>query len=211
MISPLRVSTILRSAALSLVTTLAWASAPRVWRPPAHGWPHQPGFHHGFPGYHYHGGPWYYGSAGWYGPWPGDYYGFYPPIGFSISILPFGFSTYWWGDVPYYYYGGVYYTDAPSGGYTVAQPPPERDAEMTQPPTGTPDAAALDALLISPLKGQTEEQMKLDRTNAQRFARSKSGYDPAHSDSSDPGTPRARQAYLRAMKSYLEGRGYSVN
>lgn len=44
-----------------------------------------------------------------------------------------------------------------------------------------------------------------------RFAENRAGYDPARSDPNDPGTPRARQSYLRALKSYLEERGYSVD
>jgi hypothetical protein len=50
----------------------------------------------------------------------------------------------------------------------------------------------------------------VDLPPAERFAQNQSRYDPARSDPADPGTPRARQSYLRAMKSYLETRGYSV-
>jgi hypothetical protein len=130
-----------------------------------------------------------------------------------------GYATFWFGGVPYYNYDDVYYADAPSGGYVVVDPPPEtgrqESGKPAQPKSETPDAghvdaAALDALLIIPKKGQSEEQMVTDRKEAQLYALDKSGYDPTHSDPSDPGTPRARQAYLRAMRSYLEERGYSV-
>jgi hypothetical protein len=80
----------------------------------------------------------------------------------------------------------------------------------SQPSANEPEATVPDALVILPENGQTEAQILADRQAAQRYASSKAGYDPARSDPADPGTPRARQAYLRAMKSYLETRGYSV-
>jgi hypothetical protein len=64
--------------------------------------------------------------------------------------------------------------------------------------------------MIIPKEGQKEDKMVADRQQARRYAMDKSGYDPQRSDPSDPGTPRARQAYLKALKSYLEDRGYSV-
>jgi hypothetical protein len=88
----------------------------------------------------------------------------------------------------------------PSG----AAPPPG------QAPAGHPDDAALDALAIIPRNGQNEEKMLADRREARAYAAGQSGYDPARADPADPGTARARQNYLRAMKSFLETRGYSV-
>jgi hypothetical protein len=64
--------------------------------------------------------------------------------------------------------------------------------------------------VIIPRNGQTEAKILADRQAAQRFASNQAGYDPAHSDPADPGTPRARQSYLRAMKGYLENQGYTV-
>lgn len=165
---------------------------------------------YGYRSYAWHGSPYYLSGGMWYRPWGGWYYGCYPPIGLALATLPFGYETFWWGGMRYYGFDDVYYTDAPAGGYVVADPPPNRAPRAADPVPGTPDAAALDALLIVPLKGQGEDQMKGDRANARRYALEESGYDPARSDPNDPGTPRARRAYLRAMKEYLESRGYSV-
>jgi len=168
---------------------------------------------------YYHGGsPYYFHRGHWYGAWRGGYRWAYPPIGLGLSVLPLGYMTLWFGGVPYYCYDDVYYRESASGGYVVVDPPEEPRASPAPgaPPAApaarpaSPDAAALDALLIIPKKGQSEEQMQADRQAAQRYALDKSGFDPATSDPQDPGTPRARQAYLRAMRSYLEERGYSV-
>jgi hypothetical protein len=163
----------------------------------------------GYATYHHGGGDWYFHGGLWYRPWRGVYVGCYPPIGLCLDVLPFGFASCWYGGMRYYTYQDIYYTDAPTGGYAVAAPPEERSA--AQPAPGSPDAAALDALLIAPKDGQSAEKMKADRLEAQRYALKQSGYDPAYSDPNDPGTPRARRAYLKAMRTFLEGRGYSVD
>jgi hypothetical protein len=165
----------------------------------------------GYATYHHGGGNFYFHGGFWYRPWRGMYVGCYPPIGLCLDILPFGFETCWYGGMRYYTYQDIYYTDAPTGGYAVAAPPEGRGAAPAQPAPGTPDAAALDALLIAPKEGQSVDKMKADRQEAQRYALKLSGYDPASSDPNDPGTPRARRAYLKAMRSFLEGRGYSVD
>ena len=104
--------------------------------------------------------------------------------------------------------------EPPAGAETNRQaaPAPQSPAPAAPAPSGTasPNNAPADALLIIPKEGQNEQKMQADRQNAQRYAAEESGFDPAHSDASDPGTPRARRAYFRAMKSYLEERGYSV-
>ncbi len=164
----------------------------------------------GYLTYTFGGSPWYMHNGYWYRPWRGAYVGCYPPIGLCLPLLPFGYSTVWFGGTRYYAYEDVYYVDAPAGGYTVVDPPAEREAPRAQPRPGSPDAAALDALLIVPKEGQSEEKMKADRDAAQRYAMDESRYDPARSDPADPGTPRARRAYLKAMRAYLEERGYSV-
>ena len=160
----------------------------------------------------YRGDSWYFGGGHWYRPWRGGYAAFYPPVGLCLSALPFGYATYVYRDIPYYYYEDIYYTAAPAGGYMVVDPPPEREERRPSPPppSSSRQDPAADALLIIPKEGQKEVAMIADRQKAQRFAVAESGYDPTYSDPSDPGTPRARRAYLRAMKSYLEERGYSV-
>jgi hypothetical protein len=98
-------------------------------------------------------------------------------------------------------------TSGESASQSPGQPP---RLPPSQPSANEPEAAVPDALVILPENGQTQAQMLADRQAAQRYASSQAGYDPARSDPADPGTPRARQAYLRAMKSYLETRGYTV-
>jgi hypothetical protein len=98
-----------------------------------------------------------------------------------------------------------------SGSPSPSQPGSQPSSQPnSQPPGDASEATVPDALVILPENGQTQAQILADRQAAQRYASSKAGYDPARSDPADPGTPRARQAYLRAMKSYLETRGYSV-
>jgi hypothetical protein len=166
--------------------------------------------------YRYGGSPWFYGGGIWYRPWGLGYAAFYPPVGLALAMLPFGYLTYYYGGIPYYWYQDVYYVDAPSGGYQVAAPPAGDPYPQAAPPPPAPSGAASpnnapsDALLIIPKEGQNEQKMMADRQNAQRYAMDESGFDPARSDPNDPGTPRARRAYFRAMKSYLEERGYSV-
>lgn len=50
------------------------------------------------------------------------HYGGRHPRGFIVPVLPFGFSTFYIGGVPYYYSDGDYYQQGPSG-YTVVDPP----------------------------------------------------------------------------------------
>lgn len=159
--------------------------------------------------YRFGGAPYYCYGGYWYYPWNGWYMGCYPPIGLWMDTMPFGYATTWVDGVQYYENNDVYYTDAPAGGYQVAEPPPGRAPQGPPPPEGNPDPQA-DALLIVPEKGQTAEKMKADRSAAQAYARQKSGYDPAFSDPDDPGTPRARRRYQSFIESYLESKGYSV-
>jgi hypothetical protein len=151
------------------------------------------------------GAAWYYGGGFWYQPSGAGFVVAIPPVGLLVPVLPPDCSTVVLGGVTYFCANDVYYTAAaPGPGYVVAAPPPG------QPPPGSPDAAALDALVIIPRNGQDEPRILADRQDAQRFASNQAGYDPARADPTDPGTPRARQRYLRVMKSYLEDRGYTV-
>jgi len=160
--------------------------------------------------YRFGGSPWFFGGGIWYRPWGFGYGAFYPPVGLALAMLPLGYLTYYYSGVPYYWYNDVYYVDAPSGGYLVADPPMSAPAAPPPREAASPASAPADALLIIPKEGQNEQKMMADRQNAQRYAMDESGFDPARSDPNDPGTPRARRAYFRAMKSYLEERGYSV-
>jgi hypothetical protein len=205
MTGPLRFASFTRAAIFALAATGAFAGAPgfRPYRP-------MTGAPRGYVPHGYRGAPWHYGGGYGYRPWGGGFGFGYPSIGFYLPLLPMGYMTVWFGGVPYYWSEGVYYTEAPYGGYVVADPPAREEAQKSPQSTDGGADPSLGTLLIIPKEGQDEERMVADRRDAQRYASEKSGYDPAHSDSSDPGTPRARKAYLRAVKLYLEDRGYSV-
>jgi hypothetical protein len=157
------------------------------------------------------GVPWYYGGGTWYQSSGAGFVVAIPPVGIVIQTLPPDCSTVQYGGVTYFCANNVYYTALPSGqGYGVVAPPPGTIPPPSQPAPGSPDAAALDALVITPEKGQDPARLQVDRLDAQRYAANRTGYDPAQSDPTDPGTPRARQAYLKNLKSYLSARGYAV-
>jgi hypothetical protein len=79
----------------------------------------------------YYGGPRYGGNRlgfrGYYGRGYGrPYYGYYnyyrPYLGFSLSILPFGYYPFFYGDAQYYYSSGLYYRQYDNE-YKVVVPP----------------------------------------------------------------------------------------
>jgi Family of unknown function (DUF6515) len=61
----------------------------------------------------------YYYSGFYYDRW---YRPCFPPIGFYITTLPFGYWSFTLGGFPYYYYGGVFYQNY-NDGYQVVDPP----------------------------------------------------------------------------------------
>jgi len=68
-----------------------------------------------------HGGYWgnhnyYHYNRGYYG----SYY--YPRLGFSIGILPYGYYPFFYGDYQYYYSDGMFY-QYDNNEYTVVEPP----------------------------------------------------------------------------------------
>jgi len=93
------------------------------------------------PGYNYRGttgrsffsGRSYYrgGVRGFYGrPYGGFYHNYrgfynsyyYPRLGFSIGVLPYGYYPFYWGSSQYYYSNGFYYQNL-NNQYTVVEPP----------------------------------------------------------------------------------------
>lgn len=58
---------------------------------------------------------------------------YYPRLGFSLSVLPYGYYPFYWGDYQYFYSGGYYYT-YDNDNYTVVEPP--MGAIMDQLPSG---------------------------------------------------------------------------
>jgi hypothetical protein len=73
-----------------------------------------------------------YGYGARYSPWynRGGYYynrgfyrsSYYPRLGFSLGILPYGYYPFWWGDAQFYYSGGYFY-QYNNDQYTVVEPP----------------------------------------------------------------------------------------
>lgn len=71
----------------------------------------------------------------------GRYYGGGFHVGAFVPVLPFGYSTFNYGGVPYYYDDGTYYQQGPSG-YQVVNPP--NGAELPGPPSGAVAVTAAD-------------------------------------------------------------------
>jgi len=76
----------------------------------------------GYGGRGYGGRGGWFGHGGWYyhGGFFGSIYG--PRLGFSIGFLPYGYYSFYWGDMPYFYSGGYFY-QYDNDQYTVVQPP----------------------------------------------------------------------------------------
>lgn len=148
--------------------------------------------------YFYFGGIWYLPS----GP------GFsivMPPIGIVVPILPSFYTTIWFGGIPYYYANDTYYLWRPDlNGYQVVAPPEEQaQSEPTY---------LADEIFIYPKQGQNEQQQADDRYACHRWAVEQTGYDPTQPPESLSVDTLSQQRadYQRAMKTCLEGKGYSV-
>src|ERR1700728_1890564 len=142
------------------------------------------------------------GGGGFWGPWGWGWGGV--GLGLYFATLPYYYSTYWWGGVPYYYADNTYYRwDAGVGQYETVAPP----AGLQNQGGGTEPAASPD-LIAYPKNGQTPEQSGKDKFECYRWAVGQTGFDPTQ-----PGggaAPGNRSNYLRAQAACLEGRGYSV-
>lgn len=64
---------------------------------------------------------------------PRAYVHYGPSFGFRLNVLPYGYSRFSIGSVPYYYNDGVYYRNSTSSGYEVVEPP--LDATVTKLPS----------------------------------------------------------------------------
>jgi len=156
-------------------------------------------------GYGWHG---YYGGYGWgygwrgYG-WGGCCWGWgwgWPAL--YLAALPWYYSTYWWGGVPYYYADNAYYTwNGTAGVYEQVQPP--FAVASAQAPGGPP---APTQIFAYPKNGQSQAQQETDKSECRSWAASQTGFNPA-----TPTVAAAKQQdYLRAQVACLEGRGYSA-
>jgi hypothetical protein len=144
-------------------------------------------------GYGWRGGYW--GGGYWWGPWGWGGLG----LGLYFATLPYYYSTYWWGGVPYYYADNTYYRWDPGVG----------QYQTVAPPVGAPNqsggqAAATSEIIAYPKNGQSEQQQATDRYEAV----GQLGYDPT---TAGGGTVRRDLTdYNRAQTACLEARGYSV-
>jgi len=71
---------------------------------------------------------WWHGGYGWrggyYGPWGWGLGGL--GLGLYFATLPYYYSTYWWGGVPYYYAGRqLLHWNSGVGQYQTVAPPAE--------------------------------------------------------------------------------------
>jgi len=155
---------------------------------------------------HYHGGGygggWRGGWRGYHGGWGRYGWGFGAGLGLGLyfSTLPFYYSTYWWGGIPYYYADDTFYTwDGSVGQYETISPPPEVEQQA--------QSGAGGELIAYPKNGQSDQQQAKDKTDCRQWALTQSGYDPAGAATTAASN---RGDYLRAQAACLDARGYSV-
>jgi hypothetical protein len=185
------------------------------------------GYRGGYGGRGYYGGRYYGGYRGYGYGWRGGCCGWGwgwglglgVGLGWSLAVLPYGYSTYWWGGVPYYYANNNYYVwDGGANAYEAVDPP--SGLTSTAPPASTVgNAPATTAgptgtwtdLYAYPKGGQSMEQQTKDRDECHKWAVGQTGYDPSQPSPSDTQDLMAkRQGYLRAEGACLEARNYSV-
>ncbi|MBG6233650.1 hypothetical protein IWX76_000205 [Pedobacter sp. CAN_A7] len=91
-----------------------YAGRPTNYRGPVNSRPH-----YGRPGYGYGHG------YGYRAPFYGRFYNYYRPyLGFSLSVLPFGYYPFYFGQTQFFYSGGLYYRQY------------EREYKVVVPPVG---------------------------------------------------------------------------
>ncbi|MFZ0498070.1 MAG: hypothetical protein WAU49_03155 [Steroidobacteraceae bacterium] len=182
------------------------------------------GFRGGYRGYYGYRG----GGYGWgWGPAWGLGFGVY------LATLPWYYSTFWWGGVPYYYAQNDYYVwDSDADEYEQVQPPPQvaEAAQGDQPVQSgrqqAPNGAVTEAppqLYAYPKNGQTAQQQVMDKRECGRWASTQTGLYPATDAAANtpgqgtatgnvgaPATAEQWQNYLRAESACLEAHGYTV-
>ena len=170
------------------------------------------------------GGHFFFRSGVWYRSQGPQFVIVRPPVGIRLGILPPSYSTIWIGGAPYYYANGIYYTAIPNTSeYAVVDPPPGYERAMPQPapaqvpalppaapasPRPAPPVSLPQALFVYPREGQTQSEMVADRSECNEWAIDQTGYDPARSNT--VGAQRAGD-FQRAVRTCLEGKGYTVN
>ncbi len=147
----------------------------------------------------------YYFGGIWYRPSGARFVVVVPPIGVVVPVLPPFYTTIWFRSVPYYYANNVYYIWRPDlNGYVVTEPPQGIVKE-------TPPIMA-DELYIYPKQGQSKQQQADDRFECHRWSVKQTNYDPTKppENLSVNELNLKRQNYQTAIRTCLEGRGYSV-
>jgi hypothetical protein len=198
----------IRSISLALCASVALAaSAPAFAQHVGGGHvgaAHVGGWHGGYGGWRGGYGGWH-GGYGWrggyWGPWGWGWGGL--GLGLYFATLPYYYSTYWWGGVPYYYADNTYYRwNGNVGQYETVAPPAEIQNQAGA------QGTAPSELIAYPKNGQTEEQLGKDKFECHRWAVGQTGFDPTQQGGGS--APGNRSNYLRAQTACLEGRGYSV-
>lgn len=202
---------------------------------------HSGGFHGGGGGFHgggyggFRGGlghPGFYGYRGSYGSDWGPWWGL--GLGLYLPVLPWYYTTFWWGGVPYYYVENDYYLwDADADAYEQVQPPPQvaEQAQNGQQEQNGQLAAPPPQLYAYPKKGQTAQQQATDKRECGSWASAQTGLNPAAdatatgqiapgnqkpdqggaaANANTPASAQQWQNYLRAEGACLEARGYTV-
>ena len=163
------------------------------------------------------GGRFYYSAGVWYAPRGPGWVVVGPPVGVFIPVLPIGYTTVYFGGVPYYYANDAYYQWVPDQNqYEVVAPPGDESAaqlDAPPPPAGAaPPPSVGGDLFVYPKNGQSDQQQATDKFECHQWAHQQSGFDPTVSGGGVPPEQNASAhgAYNRAMIACLEGRGYSV-
>jgi hypothetical protein len=138
----------------------------------------------------------------------GGFYDGFGLLGYGLffDALPFYYSTYMWGGVPYYYANDNFYQwNGSMGQYETVRAPESLANQVT---AQGPDLN----LFAYPTNGQTTAQQSADRFECRQWAGGQTGIDspPAGSTVMISVPAAKRQDYLRAQAACLQGRGYSV-
>lgn len=169
------------------------------------------------------GGHYFFRSGAWYRAQGPAFVVVRPPVGIRLGILPPSYSTIVIGGVPYYYANGIYYSAVPNTSeYAVVDPPPGYETAIPQPapaqaqtlpppaaasPQPAPAVSLPQSLFVYPRQGQSKNEIAADRSECTGWATEQTGSDPAHPRAG--GASRAGD-FQRAVKTCLEGRGYTV-
>lgn len=150
----------------------------------------------------------YYSRGVWYQPRGPRFVVVGAPLGVFVPVLPYYYSSFYVGGMPYYYGNGAYYRYRDR----------ERDYEVVDRPDGAPSdveenaGTTSDEIFIYPKNGQSADRQSQDRFECHKWASGETGFDPTQSGggvSADQNSSK-RSDYNRAMTACLEGRGYSV-